>query len=69
MDEAEPPLDQRAGGREDEERQPDRGREEEEDRSDGIVAGAGAPLLPGRDRQEAERQGEADDMDDHLPAR
>ena len=69
VNEAEPPLKERAGGREHDERQPDRGREKEEDRADRIVTGARAPLVSRRDRQKAERQHETDTMDHHLPAR
>ena len=69
VDQAEPPLKERAGGREDDKRQADRCREEEEDRGDGVIAGAGAPAFPRGDGEEGEGQRETDAMDQRLPPR
>ena len=69
VDQAEPPLEERSGGREDDKRQADRCREEEEDRGDGVIAGAGAPAFPRGDGEEGEGQRETDAMDQRLPPR
>src|SRR4029077_11306522 len=62
----EPGLQQRAGGGDEQVRQPDRGAEEEQDAADGLVITARFPRLRRRNRQRCHRRGEKRRMDDRL---
>jgi hypothetical protein len=62
----EPRLHQRAGGREQQVRQPHRHREQQQDRGDRLVVALRLPRLPGRDRQRGRGGGEQRDVQDRL---
>jgi hypothetical protein len=62
----EPRLHQRAGGRQQQVRQPHRHREQQQDRGDRLVVALRLPRLRGRDRQRGRGGGEQRDVQDRL---